>query len=161
MFFGLLGDDLDEVVVAEHVGELEQRRRDFDGVVGQLVDDIARCPIERRQELGHVGSRFDFDQRCELAEHLVILCDLLVVTAIGDIGIQLRHVSEQLVTFQDVGIAVQDPKGREGALTIFQFERHLKTPRLTPLPHDSVMPAPARAESIRAQLTKVLSTSWS
>ena len=71
-----------------------------------------------------MGARLDLDEFGQLAEHFVILGDLLVVAAIGDIGIELRHVAEQLVALEDVGIAIEDPEGREGALAVFHFLRH-------------------------------------
>ena len=125
MRFGLVRDDLDEIVVAQHIGEFEQRRRDFDLVVGELVDDIARRPLERRQQLGHMGACLDLDELGQLAEHFVVLGDLLVVAAIGHVGIELRHVAEQLVALEDIGVAVQDPEGREGALAVFHLLRHV------------------------------------
>ena len=134
MRFRAGGDDVDEIVVAQHVGEFEQRLRHLDLVIGELVDDIARRAFQRREQLGDMRARLDLDQLGELAQHLVILRDLLVVAAIRDVGIELRHVAEQLVALGDVGIAVQDPEGRKGALAVFHFLRHVSdTPRLLPL----------------------------
>jgi hypothetical protein len=80
--FGLVGGNLDEIVVAQHIGEFEQRRRDFDRVVGEFVDDIAGRPIERRQKLCHMRTGLDLDELGQLAKHFVVLRDLLVVAAI-------------------------------------------------------------------------------
>ena len=72
-----------------------------------------------------MGARLDLDELGQLAEHLVVLRDLLVVAAIGHVGIELRHVAEQLVSLEDIGVAVQDPEGREGALAVFHLLRHV------------------------------------
>ena len=69
--------DLDQVIIRQHVGEFEQRLRHFDRVVGELDDHHARGAVERREQLGHVGPRLDLDQFGQLAQHLVVLGDLL------------------------------------------------------------------------------------
>ena len=65
------------------------------------------------------------DELGQLAEHFVVLRDLLVVAAIGHVGIELRHFAEQLIALGHIGVAVQDPKGREGALVVFHLLRHV------------------------------------
>ncbi len=51
-------------------------------VIGELDDDIARRPVERREELGDMAAGLDLDQLGQLAKHFVILRDLLVVATV-------------------------------------------------------------------------------
>ena len=121
MVFGLIGDNVVEVVVRQDVRELQQWSRHIVGIVRKLHHDVAGGPLERRQQLGHVGPRLHLDQLGELAKDLVILCDLLIVTAIRDIGEELRHVAEQLVALDYIRVPIEDPEGRKGARAFFQF----------------------------------------
>ena len=156
MRLGLVGHDIDEIVVVEDVGEFEQGLRHLDRIIGKLVDHIARRAIERRQELGHMGARLDLDKLGQLAEHLVVLRDLLVVAAIGHVGIELRHVAEQLVALEDIGVAVEDPEGRERALAVFHLLRHLILPGFCRY-RDTMRPAPGlRLEGTAANLSKIV-----
>lgn len=132
VLFRLLGDDLDEVVVAQDVREFEQRLGDLDLVVGELDHHVARCPVQRRQQLGHMGPRLGFHQFGELAQHLVVLRDLLVVAAIRHIGVKLGHVAEQLFAFHDVRIPVQHPERREGFGRALFHLCHVTSLRLLP-----------------------------
>ena len=121
MLLGLLGYDVDQVVVVEHARKLEQRCRDVVRVVGELHDHVAGRPFERGQQFCHVGAGLDLDQFRELAEHVVVLRDLLVVAAIGNEGVELCHVAEELVPLRYVRVPVQDPERREGPAAFFHF----------------------------------------
>ena len=124
----LRGRDVDEIVVAQDVGEFEQRGRDLDFVIGELADHIARRALERRQQFGHMGPRLDLDELGQLAQNLVVLGDLLIVHTIRHVRIELGHVAEELLPLGHVGVAVQDPEGREGATALFHFFRHSVLP---------------------------------
>src|SRR5690606_3191164 len=78
------------------------------------------------------------------------------VTAVRDVGVELRHVSEQLVPFHDIGVPIQYPEGGERPGTFFQF-LHVTSLRLLPLPKpeaDREMSAPSEAR--RRHLLQIL-----
>ena len=139
VLFGLVGDDFDQVVVAQHIGEFEQRLRHLDLVIGELDHHVARRAVQRSQKLGHMDPRFGLDQFGQLAQHLVVLRDLLVIAAIRHVGVELGHVAEQLIAFHDVGVTVQDPERREGARGALFHLSHVTSLRL--LPYRSNLPA--------------------
>jgi hypothetical protein len=91
-----------------------------------------------------------------LAEHFVVLRDLLVVAAIRNVGIKLRHVAEQLVAFDDIGVAVQYPEGREGALALFHFLRHFKLPGFRRYRQQNAPQLRVAIESNAADLNKIV-----
>jgi hypothetical protein len=74
----------------------------------------------------------DFDQFGQLAQHLVVLRDLLVVAAIRNVRIQLGHVAEQLFAFHDIGVTVQDSERRKGACRALFHLGHVTSLRLLP-----------------------------
>ena len=57
----------------------------------------------------------------ELAQHFVILGDLLVVAAIRHIGEQLRQIADQVIPLGRIGLTIQNPEICEGphAFTCF------------------------------------------
>ena len=76
-----------------------------------------------------MGAGLDLDELGQLAKHFVILGDLFVVAAVRHVGIELRHVAEQLVAFEDIGIPVEDAERRERPLlSVLHFFRHCNSP---------------------------------
>ena len=131
MLLALAADDVDQVVIAEHVGEFEQRLGDLDVVIGELDHHRARRPLQRRQQLGDMRPRLDLDQFGQLAQHFVILGDLLVVAPVRHIAEELRHVAEQLLALGVVVVAIQHAKARKRPLPFIKFA-HSSYSRLLP-----------------------------
>ena len=152
MRLGLVGDNVDEVVVAEDAREFEQRRGYLERIVGKLHDHVAGRPLERRQQLCDIGAGFGLDEARQLAEHFVVLSHLLVVDAIGHVGVELGHVAEQHIAL-DVGrTPVQHAKGRERALSLVEFFNHSDTPTGFCRLRESFMPGWRASEGDRCNL---------
>ncbi len=132
VLFALAADDVDQVVIAEHTGEFEQRPGHLDDVIGQLDQHRARRPLQRRQELGDMHPCLHLDQFGQLAQHFVILGDLIVVAAVRHIAEQLRRGAEQLLALELVVLAVENAEIRERPVALFEFG-HGSISRLLPL----------------------------
>ena len=66
-------------------------------------------------------ARFDLDQLGQLAQHFVILGNLLVVAPIRDIAEELRHIAEQLFAFGVIVVPVQHAETGKGPLAIVKL----------------------------------------
>ncbi len=158
MLLGLARDDVDEIVIGEHVGEFEQRPGDFDVVIGELEDDGARRPVEPCEKAGHMGPGLDLDQFGELAQHLVILGHLLVVAAVRDVAEELRHVAEKLVALGVVLVSVQHAEAGKGAVALIKLA-HCVSPGFCRCMETRVRSdLLAWPEGSRPHLTKLLAT---
>ena len=121
VIFALLGDDVDQIVIAEHTGKLQQRTRHFNVIIGQFDHHGAGRPLERRKQRRNMNPRFDFDQLGQLAQHFIVLGNLVVITTIRHKAEQLRHVAEQMVTFGAIVFSIQDTKTGECLLALVKF----------------------------------------
>lgn len=82
MLFALAGNDVDQIVIGQHIGEFEQRLGHLDDIIGQPDDHGAWRSLQWGQQLGDMHPRLDLDQRRQLAQHLVILSDLLIIAPV-------------------------------------------------------------------------------
>ena len=48
MRLALVGDDIDQIVIAQHIGKFKQRPRHFEIIIGELDHDGTRSPGQRR-----------------------------------------------------------------------------------------------------------------
>ena len=82
MILPLAAGDLDQHLGAEPAGIGKHVAGDLDLVVpGQMLDDLERRVVERRQPLGEFGLGPRFDARDQQAEHVVEDLDLVVAEA--------------------------------------------------------------------------------
>ena len=69
--------------------------RDF-VVAGQMLDDLERCVVERRQAFAELGLGPRFDARDQQAQHVVEHLDLFVVEAIAIVQEEVGHAAKGL-----------------------------------------------------------------
>src|SRR5690606_5151751 len=75
---------------------------------------------------------------------------------IGDVGVELRHVTEKLVALDDVGVAIQDAESRKGPLADLKFLRHDTLPASAATGGRLTRSGRAVPESQKRQLIKIV-----